>query len=108
MGKIAQMVAQKLRDAPVDGYAAPTWIVYPLAPRKMMGLAGGESCKYVVANKPDPMYAMPGEGWAKIRGWKIHASQRYFVQEVYGFPAGVIHRLYDDEFYHVDKVADLN
>ena len=44
---------------------------------------------------------MPGEGWAKIRGWDIHQSQGDFVQEVYGFPPWLVHRLYDKEHYHL-------
>ena len=80
---------------------APQAIAYILAPRPMMGRFGGERGRLVVRNQPEPTHSMPGESWAKIRGWTIHQSQRDFVQKSYGMPPGVVHRLYDKEHYHV-------
>ncbi len=80
---------------------APKAIAYILAPRPMMQKFGGETGSIVAGNQPDPTHAMSGEGWAKIRGWDIHASQRGYVQKNYGLPPAIVHRLYDKEHYYV-------
>lgn len=84
-----------------DLQTSPKAIAFILAPRAMMRRFGGETGLKIANNQPEPTHAMPGEGWAKIRGWEIHQSQGDFVQEVYGFPPSVIHRLYDKEHYHL-------
>lgn len=98
-GRAATRAANELH---ADGAThAPRAIAYILAPRPMMSRFGGETGQIVVVNQPEPTHSMPGEPWAKIRGWKIHQSQRDFVQHAYGMPPGLVHRLYDKEHYHV-------
>ena len=99
IGRLALEVAEELNKAdPLNG---PQNIVHVLAPRSMMLKLGGETGKFVVENQPAPTHAMPGEGWAKIRGWDIHQSQSGFVQAIYGVPPWIVHRLYDKEHYFV-------
>ncbi len=107
MGLAAETVIRDLRASPVDGYAGPSHIAYALAPTRMMGRFAGETGKRVVANQPPANIAMPGEAWAKLRGWKIHASQRNYVQHAYGLPDWFVHRLYDKEFYYLIEVKDI-
>ncbi|MBF7730969.1 PIG-L deacetylase family protein [Pseudomonas sp. N040] len=101
MGTAVEAAAQQLAAAPVDGYAGPRYIAYALAPSRALSMFGGERGQQVVAHQPAPDFAIDGAGWAKIRGWDIHASQAGFVQADYGMPAGLIHRIYDKEFYRV-------
>ena len=98
-GRAATEAVRRLRASEPE--LAPRDIAYILAPRRMMGRFGGEAGRIIVENQPDPTHAMPGEGWAKIRGWSIHASQRDYVQHEFGLPPGLVHRLYDKEHYHV-------
>lgn len=107
MGLAAETVIREMRANPVDGYAGPSHIAYALAPTRMMGRFAGETGKRVVANQPPANVAMPGEAWAKLRGWKIHASQRNYVQHAYGFPAWFVHRLYDKEFYYLIEAREI-
>ena len=104
VGRAATQAVRNLRD--LDPETAPSSLAYILAPRRMMQRFGGESGRKIAANQPEPTHAMPGEGWAKIRGWDIHASQRDYVQAAYGFPPSIIHRLYDKEHYHVVKFGE--
>lgn len=101
MGIAVEAAAQQLAAAPVDGYAGPRFIAYALAPSRALSIFGGERGQQVVANQPPADFAIDGAGWAKIRGWDIHASQAGFVQADYGMPAWLIHRIYDKEFYQV-------
>ena len=98
-GLAATEAVRRLRE--VNPNRAPKAIAYILAPKRMMGRFGGETGKIVVTNQPEPTHAMPGEGWAKIRGWHMHSSQRGYVKKVYGMPPSIIHRLYDKEHYYV-------
>lgn len=98
-GRAATEAVRRLRDTDPDN--APRAIAYVLAPRRMMERFGGETGALIVANQPDPDVYMPGEGRAKIRGWEIHASQSEYLQHAYGFPASVVHTLFDKEFYHL-------
>lgn len=107
MGLVAEKAILSLQSNPVDGYAGPGHIAYTLAPTRMMGRLGGDRGKMVVANQPIANVYQPGESWAKLRGWKIHASQRYFVKAAYGFPDWFIHRLYDKEFYYLVDTGNL-
>lgn len=107
MGLAAEIVTRELRADPAQGYAGPAHIAYALAPTRMMGRFAGETGKRVVANQPPANIAMPGEAWAKLRGWKIHASQRNYVQHAYGLPDWFVHRLYDKEFYYLIKAKDI-
>lgn len=99
VGRAATEAVQRRRET--DPSNAPKAIAYILAPRRMMERFGGEVGVKVANNQPIPTHAMPGEGWAKIRGWDIHASQADYVHEAYGVPPSIIHRLYDKEHYHV-------
>lgn len=97
IGAATTLAVRRLRADRPD--LAPRAIAYILAPRRMMGRFGGDRGRVVVAHQPVPNFAMPGEGWAKIRGWSIHASQRDYVQRTYGMPPWLLHRLYDKEHY---------
>ncbi|QLC22067.1 PIG-L family deacetylase [Parasphingopyxis sp. CP4] len=101
VGRVATEVVRRLQAD--DPETAPRAIAYVLAPRQMMSRFGGEVGARVAANQPEPTHAMPGEGWAKIRGWEIHASQADFVREVYGFPPWFLHRIHDKEHYRVEQ-----
>jgi LmbE family N-acetylglucosaminyl deacetylase len=101
MGLAAEMAILQLREFPQQGYAGPVYIAYILAPTRMMNRFAGEMGQRVVDNQPAANYAQDGEAWAKIRGWKIHASQRDYVQHAYGLPAWLVHRLYDKEHYYL-------
>ena len=48
---------------------------------------------------------MSGNTAAKMRGWKIHASQEHYVQAAYGFPDWLLYLFWDQEFY---RVVDLD
>lgn len=108
MGLASETAILALRAEPVEGYAGPTHIAYMLAPTRMMNRFAGENGRTVVANQPPANIAMPGEAWAKLRGWKIHASQRYYVRAAYGFPAWLVHRLYDKEFYYLIEASEIS
>lgn len=101
VGTVVEQVIAQLREAPVDGYAGPTHIAYPLAPTHMMSRFAGNMGKTVIANQPLANYSQHGEGWAKLRGWKIHASQANYVWDAYGLPACLVHTLYDKEFFYL-------
>ncbi|MEM7360413.1 MAG: PIG-L family deacetylase [Pseudomonadota bacterium] len=101
IGLIAETLANEFKNSPVDGYAGPHKIAYPLAPRRMMNYFAGDTGKEVVANQPLANYSQDGEAWAKLRGWEIHASQSDYVWNAYGFPAWFVHALYDKEYYLV-------
>lgn len=103
-GRAATEAARELKQE--RSPHAPSAIAYILAPRPMMRRFGGETGQIVVLNQPEPTHSMPGEPWAKIRGWKVHQSQRDFVQHAYGMPPGLVHRLYDKEHYHVVTLED--
>lgn len=101
VGRVATEAVRRMRTEYPE--TAPDAIAYILAPRRMMERIGGETGQRIAANQPDPSHAMPGEGWAKIRGWEIHASQADFVQEIYGFPPWFIFRIYDKEHYYLQR-----
>ena len=98
-GRAATEAVRRLRE--LDPDTAPRAIAYILAPRRMMGRFGGETGQLIIENQPEPNLQMPGEAWAKVRGWQIHASQRDYLQHAYGFPTRVIYGLYDMEHYYV-------
>jgi LmbE family N-acetylglucosaminyl deacetylase len=104
MGLVAETAAKQVRAQGADGYAGPRWIVYMITPPNGLRTFGGEAGKFVADNQPDATHAMPGNVAAKMRGWKIHASQEYYVQAAYGFPDWLLYLLWDQEFY---RVVDL-
>jgi len=101
MGLAAEEAIKQLKVNPVEGYAGPQHIAYVLAPTRMMGRFVGELGRFIVANQPPANYAQSGETKAKLRGWKIHASQRDYVKATYGMPDWFLYRLYDKEFYYL-------
>jgi LmbE family N-acetylglucosaminyl deacetylase len=104
MGLVAETAAKQVRAQAADGYAGPRWIVYMITPPNGLRTFGGEAGKFVADNQPDATHAMPGNVAAKMRGWKIHASQENYVQAAYGFPDWLLYLLWDQEFY---RVVDL-
>lgn len=104
VGKAAVEAVRRLRET--DPESAPKAIAYILAPRPMMRRFVGVLGKTIAANQPAPTHAMPGEGWAKMRGWEIHASQKGYVREIYGLHPSLLYRLYDKEHYFVEVFED--
>ncbi|APW41854.1 PIG-L deacetylase family protein [Rhodoferax saidenbachensis] len=104
MGKVAKIAAERLRAKPVDGYAGPKHIAYPLAPSKAMRLVGGERGKWVADHQPPAQYSIYSNPAVKLRGWEIHATQRDYVQADYGFPAWFVHRIWNSEHYYVETL----
>jgi N-acetylglucosamine malate deacetylase 2 len=98
MGLAAETAVKQVR---AQGGAGPRWIVYVITPSAGLRAFGGEAGKFVADNQPEPTHAMPGNTGAKLRGWKIHASQEHYVQAAYGFPDWLLYALWDQEFYYV-------
>jgi LmbE family N-acetylglucosaminyl deacetylase len=88
-----------------SAYRGPRWIAYVITPPNGLRSFGGESGKFVAENQPEATHAMPGNVDAKLRGWKIHASQEHYVQAAYGFPDWLLYLLWDQEYY---RVVDLD
>ena len=107
MGLAAETAVKQARAslAGASGYKGPRWIVYVITPPNGLRAFGGETGKFVADNQPDATHAMPGNIPAKMRGWKIHASQENYVQAAYGFPDWLLYLLWDQEFY---RVVDLD
>ncbi len=107
MGLAAESAVMQARTrlAGVGGYKGPRWIAYVITPPNGLRTFGGETGKFVADNQPDATHAMPGNIPAKMRGWKIHASQEHYVQAAYGFPDWLLYLLWDQEYY---RVVDLN
>jgi LmbE family N-acetylglucosaminyl deacetylase len=85
--------------------AGPRWIAYALTPPKGLRAFGGDTGKFVADNQPQATHKTPGDTSAKLRGWKIHASQRDYVQAAYGFPDWLLYALWDKEFYRVEELG---
>jgi len=107
MGLAAETAVKQVRAslAGASGYKGPRWIAYVITPPNGLRTFGGETGKFVADNQPDATHAMPGNIPAKMRGWKIHASQENYVQAAYGFPDWLLYLLWDQEFY---RVVDLD
>lgn len=107
MGLAAETAVKQVRAnlAGASGYKGPRWIAYVITPPNGLRTFGGETGKFVADNQPDATHAMPGNIAAKLRGWKIHASQENYVQAAYGFPDWLLYLLWDQEFY---RVVDLD
>lgn len=106
MGLVAETAVKQVRArGAVEGYAGPRWIAYVVTPPNGLRTFGGATGKFVADNQPDATHAMPGNTGAKLRGWKIHASQEHYVQAAYGFPDWLLYLLWDQEYY---RVVDLN
>jgi N-acetylglucosamine malate deacetylase 2 len=104
MGRITELAIAEL--AASDGsYTGPSHLVYTISPATALSIFGGETGSFVVANQPEPEYAMPAEVQAKHEGWTIHASQANFMQESYLLPTWLVYALWDQEFYSVRDLA---
>jgi LmbE family N-acetylglucosaminyl deacetylase len=103
MGLAAETAVKQVRAALAgkSDYAGPRWIAYVITPPNGLRAFGGESGKFVADNQPEATHAMPGNIPAKMRGWKIHASQENYVQAAYGFPDWLLYLFWDQEFYRV-------
>ncbi len=104
MGLVAETAVKQVRAQPSGGYRGPKWIAYVITPPNGLRAFGGETGKFVADNQPDATHAMPGNVAAKMRGWKIHASQENYVQAAYGFPDWLLYLLWDQEFYRLVDV----
>ncbi len=105
MGLVAETAVKQVRAQASSGaYRGPRWIAYVIVPPNGLRAFGGSTGKFVVDTQPDATHAMPGNTWAKLRGWKIHASQENCVQAVYGFPDWLLYLFWDQEFY---RAGDL-
>lgn len=107
MGLAAETAVKQMRAklAGAGDYAGPRWIAYVITPPNGLRTFGGETGKFVADNQPDATHAMPGNIPAKLRGWKIHASQEHYVQAAYGFPDWLLYLLWDQEYYRVVDLA---
>ncbi|WP_430647148.1 PIG-L deacetylase family protein [Agromyces sp. GXS1127] len=106
MGRVTELAIAEL-EASDGSYSGPDHLVYTISPTKALTAFGGETGAFVVANQPEPDYAMPAEVGKKYEGWQIHASQRDFMPASYILPTWLIYALWDHEFYHVrDLGAD--
>lgn len=98
MGHVTELAIAQLEEAG-GSYTGPDQIVYTISPTKALVAFGGKVGAFVVANQPEPDYAMPAEVGTKFEGWQIHASQRDFMPESYILPTWAIYALWDHEFY---------
>lgn len=106
MGLATETAVKQVRAslAAAPDYKGPRWIAYVITPPNGLRTFGGETGKFVADNQPDATHAMSGNIDAKLRGWKIHASQENYVQAAYGFPDWLLYLLWDQEYY---RVVDL-
>lgn len=102
--RVGLATEEAVKRAKANGQG-PRWIAYVVTPPKGLRAFAGETGAFVADNQPDATHAMPGNTSAKLRGWKIHASQRDYVQAAYGFPDWLLYALWPNEYYHV---ADLD
>jgi len=109
MGRVTELAIAQLAQETVPekggSYRGPDYLVYTISPTTALSLFGGEQGALVVANQPDPEYAMSAETGKKHEGWAIHASQANYLQEAYYLPAWLVYLLWDEEFYHVRDLA---
>ena len=101
MGRVTEQAIAQVADTAGGAYQGPDYLVYTISPTKALELFGGDAGALVVANQPDPEYAMPAETGKKRDGWKIHASQEDYLQSAYGLPDWLVYLMWDNEFYHV-------
>ncbi len=103
-GRVTELAIAQVAAEGGD-YRGPSHLVYTISPTTALEMFGGEQGKLVVANQPDPEYAMSAEVGKKHDGWRIHASQADYLQSAYGLPAWLVYSLWDQEFYHVRDLA---
>lgn len=104
MGRVTELAIAQLA-AEGGAYAGPDHLVYTISPTTALSLFGGEQGALVVANQPDPEFAMSAEVGKKHEGWRIHASQADYLQSAYYLPAWLVYLLWDQEFYHVRDLS---
>ena len=97
VGLATETAAKRL----VAAGGGPRWLAYTLTPPRALARFGGELGRRVAENTPAATHRMPGESAAKLRGWRIHASQRDYVRAAYGLPTRLLYWLWDEELYHV-------
>lgn len=105
MGRITELAIATLANEG-GSYTGPDYIVYTISPTQALSMFGGEAGAFVVANQPEPDFAMPAEVGKKHEGWAIHASQENYMQEAYILPTWLIYLLWDNEFYSVRDLAE--
>jgi N-acetylglucosamine malate deacetylase 2 len=108
MGLAAETAVKQVWDSASSGYRGPRWIAYVITPPNGLRAFGGEAGRFVADNQPEATHAMPGNTGAKLRGWKIHASQEDYVQAAYGFPDWLLYVLWDQEFYYVVQGVEFD
>ncbi len=110
MGLATETAVKQVRAslASATGYKGPRWIAYVITPPNGLRAFGGETGKFVADNQPEATHAMSGNIDAKLRGWKIHASQEHYVQAAYGFPDWLLYILWDQEYYRVVDLVGEN
>ncbi len=106
VGLATLLAVQAVRDTPEEGYAGPADIAFPLTPSGAMRRFGGESGAFVADNQPVPDYRMPSSYRAKLRGWRIHASQADYTREAYGVPDWLLYLIWDKELYAVRPASE--
>jgi LmbE family N-acetylglucosaminyl deacetylase len=99
---LAAETAARRRAAAGDG---PRWLAYALTPRRALARFAGEQGLCIASATPDATHRVPGEAQTKLRGWRIHASQRDFVRKTWGLPARVLYWLWDEELYRVVELG---
>lgn len=104
MGEITELAIARIAEEG-GAYAGPEYLVYTISPTKALEMFGGETGAFVVANQPEPEYAMSAEVQKKHEGWAIHASQANYLQESYLLPSWLVYLLWDEEFYTVRDLA---
>lgn len=100
VGKATEEAVRRARSAG----GGPRWIAYIITPPNGLRAFGGETGAFVADNQPEATHSIPGNVPAKMRGWKIHASQEDYVQAAYGFPDWLLYTLWDREYYHVEEL----
>ena len=110
MGLATETAVKQVRASlgAATGYKGPRWIAYVITPPNGLRTFGGETGKFVADNQPEATHAMPGNTSAKLRGWKIHASQENYVQAAYGFPDWLLYLFWDQEFYRVVELQRVS
>ena len=107
IGLAAEAAALRLaKGAAIEGYGGPRWIAYVLAPRRGIRAIGGEAGAFVAARQPAPTHMMPGRLSTRMKGWRIHASQRYSIETSYRIPARLLYLVWRNEFYKVSDLKD--
>jgi len=74
---------------------------FTIMPKKVVSLLGGGE---LLNLQPQATLSIKAKASAKIRLWEINASQRDFVKNYTGMPAGLVYRLLDREYYYIKGI----